>query len=292
MKTAFVILHYQNADVTNRCITCLLALKGIENHEIVVVDNGSPNGSGQKLKDTYAANSNVHVLLTSENLGFARGNNVGYVYARGLGASIMVVMNSDVYIRDKDFIAHTAEAFASTGADIIGPEIYAPAYKIYQNPYATEVMTRERAEKWLEELRTEQEKINRPVTGACRILCKHLFERVYDFRRRTQPHAPKRQYGIVPHGSCVLYGNRWTEKEEIAFVPNTFFYGEEHILGYYARQKDYVSCFVPELSVEHETGATRNTTYARLSNQRRFFIKQQIAAVEALLEMMKEPQTD
>lgn len=288
MKTAFVILHYQNADVTNRCIRCLQALNKIEEHEIIVVDNGSPNGSGEMLRETYAAASNVHVLLTGENLGFARGNNKGYAYARERGAQIIVVMNSDVYIYDKEFIAHAQEAFASTGADIIAPEIYAPVYKIYQNPYATEVVTREWAEKRLEKLRERDQKINRPILGDCIIIYKHIFERLYDFRKRTISRDPKRQYGTVPHGSCVIYGGEWVKNEDFAFVPITFFYGEEKILGYYAQQKKYTSCYVPELYVEHEAGASRNITYSRLTAQRKFYTKQEIAAVEALLKLMEE----
>lgn len=288
MKTAFVILHYLNEDVTDRCIRCLQELDGIEEHEIVVVDNASPNGSGKLLQDTYAAFPNVHVLLQEENLGFARGNNVGYQYAKTLGAQIMVVMNSDVYIYDKAFITHTEEAFVSTGADILGPEIYAPFYKLYQNPYSMAVMTPEGTRKWYAELQEYERKINRPVTGECRILYNHIIERLYDYRKRYLPRDPKRQFGIVPHGSCVIYGKHWVEQEDIAFVPNTFFYGEEHILGYYAQQRNYVTCYVPELYVEHEAGATRKFAFAKLNKQTRYFYKQQIAAVKALLDMMEE----
>lgn len=290
MKTAFIILHYLNEEVTNRCVQSLLALDNIANNEIVIVDNASPNGSGKRLLDTYADATNIHVLLQEENWGFAKGNNVGYLYAKQqLDAKIMVVMNSDVYIYDKAFIAKTEQAFASTKADLIAPEIYAPFYKLYQNPYATQVLTLERTRKWYQELREHEEKINRPVIGACTILYSHWFERLYDFREsfRTRVRDPKLQYGVVPHGSCVIYGNQWTENEDIAFVPKTFFYGEEHILGYYAHQKNYTSCYVPELYVEHECGATRKHAFSKLTKENRFYYKQQVAAVKTLLDMME-----
>ena len=287
MKTAFVILHYLNEEVTERCVRCLRALDDMDRHEIVIVDNASPNGSGKKLQDEYAAFPNIHVLLQEENLGFARGNNVGYRYAKALGARNMVVMNSDVYIYDKAFIRHMQESFEATGADILGPEIYAPFYKLYQNPYSMEVMTPDSTLKWYEDLVAYEKKINRPVIGSFTILYNHMIERLYDYRKRFLPRNPERRYHIVPHGSCVIYGSKWVENEDIAFVPNTFFYGEEHILGYYSQQKQYTCCYVPELYVEHEAGATRKFAFAKVTKQSRFFYKQQIAAVEALMKMME-----
>ena len=38
----FVVLHYQNLDVTQKCVNFLLKLNG-ENKHIIIVDNGSPN---------------------------------------------------------------------------------------------------------------------------------------------------------------------------------------------------------------------------------------------------------
>ena len=46
---AFVILHYRAADMTRKCVERIKALEG--DKKIVIVDNASPNGTGQELLD-------------------------------------------------------------------------------------------------------------------------------------------------------------------------------------------------------------------------------------------------
>ena len=53
-----------------------------EDIQIVIVDNGSGNGSAEKLREHFAARQRVHIVESPENLGFARGNNLGIRYAR------------------------------------------------------------------------------------------------------------------------------------------------------------------------------------------------------------------
>ena len=73
--TAFVILHYRAAEMTRTCVERIRALNG--SNYIVIVDNASPNGTGELLAEEYAGEDNITVLLNQENAGFARGNNLG-----------------------------------------------------------------------------------------------------------------------------------------------------------------------------------------------------------------------
>ena len=75
--TDFVILHYQSLEETDVCVRNIL--KKLPNRgKIFVVDNGSPNGSGEALQEKYRDAPDVTIILTGKNLGFARGNNVGF----------------------------------------------------------------------------------------------------------------------------------------------------------------------------------------------------------------------
>lgn len=49
---------------------------------IVIVDNASANGTGRELQQLYQGAENIYVILNPENLGFARGNNVGFEFAK------------------------------------------------------------------------------------------------------------------------------------------------------------------------------------------------------------------
>ena len=70
MKIAFVILHYNVVDETEKCIESILTRCDADNYSIVVVDNCSLNGSGEKLYKKYQDESKVHVILNKKNLGF------------------------------------------------------------------------------------------------------------------------------------------------------------------------------------------------------------------------------
>ena len=95
----FIILHYLAEDMTKECV------KYIQNHldmnriRIVIVDNASSNGSGARLKQFYKDNEYCDVILNDENMGFARGNNVGYTYAKEkYDPDFMIIMNNDVSV--------------------------------------------------------------------------------------------------------------------------------------------------------------------------------------------------
>ena len=77
----YVILHYQNIEVTQECVEKLKRIIQKES-KIVVIDNASPNGSGEKLLNYFASDGMVIVLKNKDNVGFARGNNAGYQYAK------------------------------------------------------------------------------------------------------------------------------------------------------------------------------------------------------------------
>ena len=114
MTFSFVILHYKTANDTIDCIESLLALERREGDTIsvVVVDNASNNGSLEILKEKYAGIDGITFLENRENLGFAKGNNVGYRYAREtLHADFIAVLNNDIIVRSKDIVPRIAALY-------------------------------------------------------------------------------------------------------------------------------------------------------------------------------------
>ena len=83
-KFAFLLLHYKNADVTMECINSIMKVEKDEKYDIVVVDNASKNGSIEQLKLEYQDEKNIHFIQNEENLGYARGNNIGFAYAKNV----------------------------------------------------------------------------------------------------------------------------------------------------------------------------------------------------------------
>src|SRR5271169_127487 len=63
-------------------VDCLHSLEraAYPNQEIIVVDNGSTDDSVNRVRGKFPG---VHVIENGENLGFARGNNIGILASKG-----------------------------------------------------------------------------------------------------------------------------------------------------------------------------------------------------------------
>lgn len=91
-----VILNYNTKDLLSDCLDSLIALKNELDFRVIVVDNGSFDGSAEFIKNKYTKNKDIVILQTGENLGFAKGNN----RARSLCKSKYVLfLNSDTIVK-------------------------------------------------------------------------------------------------------------------------------------------------------------------------------------------------
>jgi len=76
---------------------CLESLERLDysNYEIVVIDNGSTDGSIQYIQKFFPK---VKLLANGENLGYAKGLNRGLEYAYERGAKYFLILNNDTKI--------------------------------------------------------------------------------------------------------------------------------------------------------------------------------------------------
>ena len=99
MKTdlSIVVISFNTKDITLDCINSIVKhSRGFE-YEIIVVENGSKDGSLEALKDYARKNSSVTLVNAGENIGFGRGNNLGAKNAKG---EYLLFLNSDTLIPD------------------------------------------------------------------------------------------------------------------------------------------------------------------------------------------------
>lgn len=85
-----VVPNWNGKKLIGPCIDSLL--KQTLAPKIVVVDNGSTDGSVDYIKTTYP---NVEVVELEKNYGFAGGVNRGIEYAQGKGADFVALINND-----------------------------------------------------------------------------------------------------------------------------------------------------------------------------------------------------
>jgi N-acetylglucosaminyl-diphospho-decaprenol L-rhamnosyltransferase len=89
-----VIVNYNTLDLTLNCVKSLLVHHIAEPHDIVVVDNASPDGSGVRLTETLPAH--VRLVQSKRNGGFGAGVNLG---VKALNTDLVLVLNPDTYFQ-------------------------------------------------------------------------------------------------------------------------------------------------------------------------------------------------
>jgi N-acetylglucosaminyl-diphospho-decaprenol L-rhamnosyltransferase len=88
---SIVIVSFNAREHLDRCLQALHDAPPARSHEVIVVDNASADGSA----DAARRWPNVHVIGATENLGFARGTNVGIRSGRGTN---LLLLNSDTVV--------------------------------------------------------------------------------------------------------------------------------------------------------------------------------------------------
>lgn len=113
-----VIPNWNGRDLLAKYIPPLVeALSGNPANEIVVVDNGSEDGSARFLHDHFPQ---VRVVELTRNLGFGGGSNAGFREARN---DVVVLLNSDMRV-DRDFLAPLLAGFTDEKVFAVSCQIF------------------------------------------------------------------------------------------------------------------------------------------------------------------------
>lgn len=94
-RVSVIILTFNNLDLTKACLDSVLSRSDYPNLEVIVVDNASTDGTPAYLEEFGQRHPDVRMVLNSDNLGFAAGNNVGLSIATG---DYLVVLNNDTVV--------------------------------------------------------------------------------------------------------------------------------------------------------------------------------------------------
>jgi GT2 family glycosyltransferase len=89
--------------------------------KLIVVDNGSTDGSQAAVRDGYPG---ATLIENGKNLGFGEGNNVGIRYALEHGAGWILLLNNDVVVAPDMLSALMNVAEPDPSIGILAPKIY------------------------------------------------------------------------------------------------------------------------------------------------------------------------
>ncbi|MCR5639214.1 MAG: glycosyltransferase [Lachnospiraceae bacterium] len=275
----YVVLHYQNIEVTKDCIDKLLLLS--PEAQIVIVDNCSPNGSGKELEELYAKEPKVDVVLNDKNEGFARGNNLGYRYMKDhYEVDYMVVMNNDIIIEDKNFEKIISEFMEDNEVDVCGPDMVNRMGN-HQNPLALSSFT----DKFLKKrvIIDSAKCVAFKVTPIFNMYLKYKDKNKIPPRERQ-----KTTFNCVLHGSCVVFSKKYVGKEKFAFIPVTYMYNEEYILFDYLQHKGYKTGYCDKATISHLEGMSTKTVTKNMKDKVVFRFKNNTISLKKQLEFRKK----
>lgn len=119
-KVYIIVLNWNGKDDTLDCLQSLRSTN-YDNYKVVLVDNGSEDDSVKAVREKF---SEVEVVETGKNLGFAGGNNVGIEYAIKAGADYVFLINNDTtvhpdYLKELVDVAESDVKIGAVGSKIM-----------------------------------------------------------------------------------------------------------------------------------------------------------------------------
>jgi GT2 family glycosyltransferase len=291
MKFVFVVLHYSAIKDTIECIHSLLLNIEYSNYEVVVVDNCCPDDGLKVLKQEFVKEKTIHFLQTDENLGFAKGNNVGYQYAKKeLNADVIILLNNDTIIEQKEFLSKVGDIYKKNNFAILGPDILSTEDGGHQNPYEKVDLQKIRINILFYEFCLILTHLNlyEPITKSILFLSKAL---------RGKQSADNNEFWKEPkenvklQGSCLIFSPLYVNKYRGLF-DKTFMYVEEDILYYIAQKENLKMVYSPEVRILHKEKSSTKSMNKTSKEMKLFYYRNMCASLKVFLELTQHYQEE
>jgi GT2 family glycosyltransferase len=120
VDVSVLIVNWNTCELLRDCLRSVYAQSGAGECEIIVIDNGSTDGSPEMVRREFAE---VRLLASPDNLGFAAANNLGISIATG---RYILLLNSDTLVLDDAIEKTVAYADRHPDAAVVGCRILNP----------------------------------------------------------------------------------------------------------------------------------------------------------------------
>lgn len=225
-----IIVNLNTRDLLDACLASVAAEAESIPLEILVVDNGSTDGSAEMVRTKYAG---VRLIENARNEGFARPNNMGMAAARG---RFFLLLNSDTVVRPGAFRAMANVLLAYPAAGACGPKLLYPDGRLQRSAKGTPTL-------W---------------THACDMLfLDRLFPTSRLFGRGEMRYFTYGQPGEADHLMAAAFLVRRSVWEQIGGLDERFaIYYNDMDWCVRMRQAGWTIRYTPCAEVEHHLGRT------------------------------------
>lgn len=183
-EISVLIVNYNGRDYLLRALEAIFEnISGLD-YEVIVVDNGSSDGSVESVREIYPS---VKLVPLSHNAGFSRGNNEGARHACG---RYLLILNNDTYVPKGtvEQLVSIKKSFPEYG--IVAPLVFNPDNSLQvswgkEMNLFSEIFMKIFAEKWYRLLfKCKRGRLSRNVdwvSGACFLIERDLYQRIQGF---------------------------------------------------------------------------------------------------------------
>lgn len=230
LDLSVIIVNWRSAEFTNQCVASIREHTSGLTYEVIVVDNASFDGCDKLLSENAPE---VIYRQSNENLGFARGNNLGFEAARGAN---LLFLNPDTVVLEEAIVRLYDALQRLSGAGAVGARL----------------MNRDGT------LQTSC--IQSFPTIVNQVLATDVLVNRWP-EARLWGAGPLYRPGIEPHevevisGACLMVRREVFEKVG-RFSEDYFMYAEDLDLCYKVRKAGWKNYYVPEATVIHFGGAS------------------------------------
>lgn len=239
MDVSIIIVNYHSADLVVECINSIYQKTENIIYEIIVVDNASEDDSVEKLSLIYG--NKIKLIVSEENLGFGKANNLGARYAKG---KYLFMLNPDTILVNNaikilyDYLEKNPK-IGIAGGNLYMPEMTAsPSYCLQFDT-------------------VEEEKKN----ASWIYLIKKKFQDKLALQGKVRPFETTFNYSNEVKEVAYIFGadimiSKCLFDSIKGFDPDFFMYAEEEELSWRVTKKGYQIVNVPQAKIIHLEGAT------------------------------------
>lgn len=229
MDLSIIIVNHNTKELLADCLRSIYDMTDDIDYEVIVVDNHSDDGSPVMVQEKFV---DTKLIANSQNIGFARANNLGYRHSRG---EHLLFLNSDTLVSDNALFSMVRYLSRHQEVGVLGPKILSPqrqptrSFQRFLNIYVLFLG----AKFLIPIIDVKKYQLNYPcddfssvrpvdwVSGACIAIRKEIFEKV----------------------------GRWDEAY--------FFYYEDMDLCYQVHKQGYQTVYYPETEIIHLFGQSK-----------------------------------
>jgi len=283
MKISYVVLHYKTFKDTIACVESITNLKNV--YQIIIVDNFSNDGSTEIIEKHFKNLNNLIILKSNSNLGYAKGNNIGYQYAKKCGADFIVLANNDVIFEDKSFCNSIVELYEKYSYGVMGPDIVDKEHIIHQNPLVARLIDNKlRCLYMILRYYIEIVLVLLSVDGVTSKIRNKKIKSISELIVGENL-ILNQITDMNLNGSCLIFSKKYIERFEGLF-DKTFMYYEELILKYLCIKNNLSILYSPSTYVVHIGQSSTSHINANDKQRKIFKYKQSIESLKQFYKIL------